>query len=202
MNLNDLKEEFSIAIDEGYMSEIDSMLDTLLIVLGPSKAANELSELMFKKYTTFKSNLLSVVLEKALRKDVNLAHVHYPQNPLFKLCFLTGSEELFDCFLEEAAEKIVSDKSSEEASMYYFDLYTVAIQLNDLFFDKFTRCVKGMDYNGAFSTLNENDNVVLINREDYDILEDVTEQYNKIVGRRDIIKRLEEISESYDELDE
>ncbi|MCB9190293.1 MAG: hypothetical protein H6602_01320 [Flavobacteriales bacterium] len=201
MNINSLKENLSIAIDEGYMSEIDSLLDSLLSAMKPSMAADELSELIFKKYTTFKSNLLSVVLEMALRKDINLAQVHYPQNPIFKLCFLTGSTELFDCFLEEAAEKIVSDKSAEEASTYYFDLYTVAVQLNDLFFDKFTRCVKGMDYNGAFSTLDENDNVVLINREDYETLEDVSEQYNKIVGRRDIIKRLEEISESYDDID-
>jgi len=37
--------------------------------------------------------------------------------------------------------------------------------------------------------------VVLINREDYEIMDDVVEKYNAIIGRRDILRDLNKMQE-------
>jgi hypothetical protein len=202
MEVERIISKISEALDRADFTTIDKLLDKLLKTQQTYEAAEELARFIYSEYTTFRSGSLSVFLEKVIRKDAKLAQIHHPENPLFKLCVITGSKELFECYLEEAAEKTTHGKSPEEASEYYFELSIVARKMTDLFFEKFVQCIKGMDYNGAFSTLEENENVVLINREDYELLEDVTENFNKIVGRRDIISRLEKTSESFDEMDD
>ena len=162
--------------------------------LSDLEASKLIFEVIGRQYNNFKSDMLAAFLEVIIRRSPNLAQVNYPDNFLFKLCVTTGSMDLYDCFVEEAAERFLKGKSEEEIEDYYTDLYAVSLDLSELFFPKYDLCLKGQDYNGAFATMSDDDDVMLINREDYYKMEETIEYYNRIVGRRDIVDDLEKRS--------
>jgi hypothetical protein len=178
-------------LDIADFNTIDKKLDELLNILSDDEASNLLSGMIFKQYTTYKSGYLATLMEKIIRKKPELAQVNHPENFLFKLAFIKGSKELYECYIEEAVEPFLQGKTKDEVEMYYLELFSIADQFNEAFFPKFVRCIKGMDFNGAFAHSDENENIVLINREDYETMNDVVEKYNTIIGRRDILKDLE-----------
>ena len=165
-------------------------LDELLKLTDDENASQELSRLLYEKYTTIKADSLAGMMEIIIRKRPNLAILEFPENYFFRLAVLRGSMDLYECYVEEVIEPAFKGKTEDEAAMGYMELYSVAEKLTVEFFPKFVRCIKGMDFNGAFGLYEKNDNVVLINQEDYEILEDVVEKYNTILGRRDILKDL------------
>ena len=134
------------------------------------------------------------ILQIVIHSNPNLALLKSSENHLFRLVVIKGSMDLYECFLEEAIEPFLKDKNEDEQLDCYLDLYTVAIQLNDYFFSQYTACVKGIDFNGVFGDHDENPSISLINTEDFEILDDVVEKFNTTIGRRDIIKDLEERS--------
>ena len=186
--LNEIKE----CIDYGNFTVVDVLIDELLTDLSDFEASKQLSALILNEYTTFRSGHLAELLETIIRTRPELAQVNHPENFLFKLCVTTGSRDLYDCYIEEAVVPFLEDKDDDEKSVYYIDLYATAMKLTDHFFPNYIQCIKGMDYNGAFSTLDNNENVMLINREDYEIMEGLVENFNRIVGRRDIVSDLDE----------
>lgn len=185
--LNEIKK----CIESGYFTSVDILIDELLNVLSDFEASKQLSGLILNEYTTFRSGHLANLLETIIRKRPELAQVNYPENFIFKLCVISGSKDLYECFIEEAAEPFLKKKNEADKDEYYIDLYSTALKLTDLFFPQYVKAIKGMDYNGAFSTLESNENVLLINRENYEVMEKVVEDYNRIVGRRDILSDLE-----------
>lgn len=48
-----------------------------------------------------------------------------------------------------------------------------------------------MDFNGVFARYEKDNSIALIHQEDFEIMDDVVEKYNSIVGRRDILADLE-----------
>ena len=114
----------------------------------------------------------------------------FPENDMFRAAILRGSVDLYECYIEEAIVPFVKGKSDNKTVECYMELLTVAERLTEDFFPKYVRCVKGMDFNGAYAQSKENPNAVLINRENYEIMDDVVEKYNAIIGRRDILKDL------------
>ena len=156
------------------------------------EASRDLTEYIYSKFTTYKADAMAGLMQMIIQVNPNLALLKYPENYLFRLAIITGSMGLYECFIEEAVEPFLKDK--DEQDDYYMDLYTIAIKLNDHFFPEYTPCVKGMDFNGVFSTYENDSAISLINTEDYEILNDVVEKYNTIIGRRDIIKDLEDRS--------
>jgi hypothetical protein len=188
--INEIKE----CIDYGNFTVVDVLIDELLTDLSAFEASKQLSALILNEYTTFRSGHLAQLLEAIIRTRPELAQVNHPENFLFKLCVTTGSRDLYECYIEEAVVPFLEDKDDDEKSGYYIDLYATAMKLTDHFFPNYIQCIKGMDYNGAFSTLDNNENVMLINREDYEIMEGLVENFNRIVGRRDIVSDLEEKS--------
>jgi len=191
MKVENLFKEMLKGLDRGDFNSIAEKIDELLTVLSDYEASKHLSAMILKEYTTYKSGYLASLMSTIIQRRPELAQVNHPENFLFKLCIVTGSKELYECYIDEAVIPFLQEKDDDEKSEYYMDLLGIAIQYTDLFFPKYAQCIKGEDYNGAFSTSETNPNAVLINREDYETMEDVVEKYNQIVGRRNIIEDLE-----------
>lgn len=165
-------------------------VDELLKVTDDEDAMRHLSVMLSSQYNTFKADSTAKLMEIIIRDRPNLSMFNFPVNDFFQIAVLCGSPDLYDCYIEEAIEPFLKGKPEEEVVSCYLDLYGFAYQFTEDYFLKYRRCIKGMDYNGAFGRYEKNDNVALINQEDYEILNDVVEYYNAIVGRRDILADL------------
>lgn len=161
-------------------------------VVSEEEAGRDLAEYIFLKYTTYKADAMAGLMQMMIQDNPNLALLKFPENYFFRLAVLKGSIDLYECFIEEAIEPFLKGKGEDEQSDYYIELYAVASKLNDHFFPQYVPCVKGMDFNGIFSVYENDSAISLIHTEDFEILDDVVEKYNTILGRRDIIKNLEE----------
>ena len=191
MTEEQIKMEIELHLGVGDIKGAIGRLDSFFSSLPDFEASKQISEVILKLYSYFRAGLFGVFLEFIIRKRPNLAQVNYPENFLFKLCVITGSKDFYKCFIEEAAEPFLKDKNEEEKMEYYLDLHIISLKLNDLFFPEYEPYLKGLHYNGAFASPEGNDNVVLIHRGDYDIMEEIIENYNRIVGRRLIVDDLE-----------
>lgn len=191
MRAQKLMKEIIECLDYRDFKSIDNKIDELSGMMPDIELSKLFSEFIYSEYTTFRAGYLAALLETIIKKKPELAQVNHPENFLFKLCIVTGSKDLYECFIEEAAEPFLKKKKKDDKDEYYIDLYATAIKLTDFFFPGYTKTIKGMDYNGAFSTMENNANICLINREDYEIMENVVENYNRIIGRRDIVSDLE-----------
>lgn len=156
-------------------------------------ASRDLAEYFFLKYTTYKADAMAGIMQMILQDNPNLALLNFPENYFFRLAVIKGSMDLYDCFMEVAIEPFLEGKDEDEKGDYYVELYSVASNLNDKFLPEYVPCVKGMDFNGIFGVYENNPSISLINTEDYETINDVVEKYNTIIGRRDIVKNLEEI---------
>jgi hypothetical protein len=163
----------------------------LLKVTNDEDACEELSKFLSKRYTTFKADSTAKMMEIIIRTRPILAMLKFPGNYLFRVAVLHGSMDLYECYIEEAIEPFLKGKTEDETFECYLDLSSLTEKLNEALFPQYVRCVKGMDFNSAFARYEKNDNVLLINQEDYEILEDVVEKYNTIVGRKNILIDLE-----------
>ena len=173
---------------EGFEDNLDLLFDSI----SDEEASVSLAQLLNKVYTSFKARGLAKIMKVIIRKRQNIALVGHPENALFKLCVVTGSIDLYECYIEEVVDPVLPQEKDDDAlAMYYTDLQIVAENIKEYYSDKRTKCIKGDAYNGAFSTLEGNDNVVLINREDYEMMESAIEKYNALLGRDKIIGDLE-----------
>jgi len=176
-----------------YNSDVNSLannIDIITELLSDEEVSKELSMLLFQNYTSFKADALAKMMEIIIRKRPELALLKHPENFLFRVAIIKGSFELYECYIEEAVEPFLANQDADEQEMYYLDLMTTTESLSEAFFPQYESCKKGLHYNGAFGTAEDNPNVLLINRDNYEVMEDVMEKYNTIVGRRDIIQDL------------
>lgn len=202
MEIEEHIEDILASWDEGDTEALDEQLAALFESQNLTDASAGLAGAMLNRYTTFRASGIALFMEKVIRMKDNIALAHHPENPLFKLCVVTGSPELLDCYLEEAVAPFLKSKSAEKCSEFYFELYITASKMTDAFFEQYTRCVKGMDFNGAFSEQEDAPHIVLIHREDYELMDNVVEGFNRIVGRRDMVERLMKLSEAIDDVED
>lgn len=97
--------------------------------------------------------------------------------------------DLFDCYTEEAIEPHLENATEGEYKDYYTKLLHLGAQLNTIFFDQYELQIKGQDFNGAVSNGSES-RLLSIHKEDFEMIDDIVNKYNTIVGRRDILKAL------------
>ena len=152
----------------------------------------EISGILYKQYKHWRSELIALLLEKIIRMNPNIAQVNFPDNFLFKLCITTGSMDMYECFIEEAVEPFLKDESEDVKWDYYAELSNIAHSLNDYFFPNYDRYEYGVDYKGAFAVYEKNSDFFIIEKDDYYAMEEVVETFNKIVGRRDVVAKLDE----------
>jgi hypothetical protein len=192
MNKEQLYKELNSCCDNGNTQGIVSTIKKYQSKNSEDEASRDLAEFILQKYTTYSADAMAGLMQIMIRDNPNLALLKFPENYFFKLAVLKGSVDLYQCFIEESIEPYLKDKDEDEIMDYYIELFGVASDLNDHFFPQYVPCVKGMDFNGVFGVSEKNSNVSLINTEDYLVLNDVVEKFNTILGRRDIVKDLEE----------
>ena len=172
-------------------SGLGKNVEELLKLTNDEDACMELSKRLFNRYNTFKADSTAKLMEIIIRKNPKMAMIKFPENYLFRLCVIRGSMDLYECYIEEVVEPFLVGKTEDEITECYLDLYSVAEKLTESFFPHYVRCVKGMDFNGAFSRYEKDNSIALIHQEDFEIMDDVVEKYNTILGRRDILIDLE-----------
>lgn len=194
MSKEELFQEFDDCFDYADKKGMLENIKNYQKSVSEEEASRDLAEYIFFKYTTFKADAMAGFMQMMIQDNPNLALLKFPENYFFRLAVIKGSMDLYDCFIEEAIEPFLKGKNEEDKEDYYLELYNVATKLNDKFFPQYVRCVKGMDFNGIFSTYENNTAVSLIHTEDFEIMDDVVEKFNTIIGRRDIIADLEKRS--------
>ena len=168
-----------------------SYIDELLLVTDVTNASLLLSAFLLNRHTTSNSKDTAKLLEIILNSNDELAMINFPDNCFFQTAVLKGSVELYECYMEEAIESYLYDKTEDEAYTCYMNLNTIAERYNDLIFDRIPKYIKGKDFKSAVSKYDKDPNLVLIDENDIEIMEKVIENYNGILGRRDILKDLE-----------
>ena len=137
-----------------------------------------LSRAILNCHTFFRSDMLAAFLEKAIRFNMDWAKVYGGKNPLFRVAFLTGSWDLYTCFVEEV------EGLDEET---YAETYKDWLDLNEKILDHARMYIKGRDYNSGYETNGRR----VIDMEDYEIMNFMAENYNAMIGRHKILKDLE-----------
>ena len=192
MEKQEILENIANSIDNGNLSGLSKSLDLLLEVVTDEEASQQLSIILFERYTRYKADMLAKIMEIIIRKRPNLALLKEAENFLFRVVIASGSKDLYDCYIEEAIQPAMAKKNQDDQEMYYCDLFSVAEELTEKFFGNYIECVKGVDYNGSFGRYEKDNNVALIHQEDYETMNAIMENFNKMVGRRDILKDLSE----------
>lgn len=165
-------------------------VETLLTLTDEDDVCKGLSLMLFKRFTTYKAESTALLMQTIIRVNPQLALLKFPENHLFRIAVLKGSIELYECYIEEAIEPFLKGKTEDELFECYSDLYATADMVNEAFFPKYVKCIKGMDFSGAVKQDGAHSNLMLINEEDFDVMDEVVEKYNTIVGRRDILADL------------
>jgi hypothetical protein len=192
MKNNNIIEKIEGCIFDWDLKGFQSNLELLKRKGDAAEMAHQLAFYFSKNYTTFNADGTAKFIEVAIRSWPEIATVYFPENAFFKLSIITGSPELFECYIEETVDPMLNERSQEDRIDAFYDLLQVAEKLNSTLLRKAERVRKGMHFNGAFGRHEAKENVVLINSEDYSIIDEVVEKYNALVGRLDIIKRLQE----------
>jgi hypothetical protein len=177
--------------DNNDFQNFEKQLDELFKVTDEANASLLLSAFLMNRYSSNLASETTKLLELVIHKKPELALLNFPDNCFFQAAVLRGSFELYQCYMEEAIEPYLYDKSSEEAYKCYMNLNTVADRYNALIFERLPKYVKGKDFKGAVAPYKEDASLTLINDNDLDFMERIIENYNGILGRRDILKDLE-----------
>ena len=145
---------------------------------------------LFARYITHKADSTAKLMEVIIRQKPRLSMFKFPANDMFRAAIARGSVDLYECYIEEAIEPHLQGKTEDKQTDCYLELFNTAEDLTLELFSQYQRCVKGTDFNGAFARYEKNENVALIHQEDFQIMDDVVENFNAIIGRRDILKDL------------
>lgn len=190
MTIENILSEIHDQILNADLTELENNVRLLQEHTTELEASKKLSEIIYRNYTQYKSEYLSKVLETIIRTNPRLALVNHPENFLFEATIITGSVEMYECYLEESVLPFLSLVTPDEHEIHYMELLNTAQTLSEDLFNGYNKCIKGLNYNGSFGGNDVAANVVLVHQEDYEIMEDVLEKYNTLIGRRDIIKDL------------
>jgi hypothetical protein len=187
---NDTIEEMYNCLESGDLKGFEVLLNIYLKKTKDLIACQELAMFLVNIYNASRSGFVAKLLEIIIRCKPKLAITNYPENHFFKIIMVTGSMEMFECYIEEAIEPHVKNAGKVEQEDYYKKLLELAALLNKMFIDQYETVIKGRNFNGAFASDESNQKIKLIHQEDYEIMNDIVDKYNTIVGRRDIIKVL------------
>jgi hypothetical protein len=186
----DILDEMHNCLDSADLKGFEVQVKKYLKSTKESTASQELAMFLVNIYNAARSGFVATLMEIIIRCNSNLAIINYPENHFFRIIMITGSMDLFECFIEEAIEPHLKKTSKSEQEDYYNKLLHLGAQLNKMFTDQYQTLIKGRNFNGSFGSDENNQNVKLIHQEDYEIMNDIVDKYNTIIGRRDVIKAL------------
>ena len=192
MNKDEIINSINSNIVNCDIKSLPQNVESLLKVFSIEDSSKAIAQILMNNFTTFKADALAKLMEVIIRSHPNIALINLPENFLFKMINFVGSKDLYDCYMEEAIQPYLKSKSQDDIDNCYMELLGVAETISDYIFEKYRTCVKGMDFNGSFGRYESNASVMLLHEEDYTVLNDTVERYNGIIGRRDILKDLNE----------
>jgi hypothetical protein len=160
------------------------------------EAYRQICEVFVKYYHSGNAGLIADILEAIFLENKDLINnLKNIENPLILLCIFTGSEAIYSKYCKFYLDPLISNLDEYEVSDYYVKLYDHFEKTNDILFNNCQKVAKGKDYHGKMSAINDNPDFVMLMAKDYDRMEIIIENYNKIIGRsiifKDISKRLE-----------
>ena len=174
---NAVSVKFANCMDEGLTEEFVKVLDALK----EEPAQNVcicLGQALLIGYTSFKADCRAKFLEIALRHTPELGKFGGVKNPLFRVSFVIGSMDLYECFIEE-----VPGLDDEFFSEAYADFLGMQEQL----MDRYKVVLKGREYNSGVNSGNRR----MIDLDDFAVINRTMEDYNAIINRHQIIKDIE-----------
>lgn len=190
MNKTNILKLLNNSINEGRQEAFAEHLDTMLTNYSDIKACESLAKIIADQYTRYRADYLAIFLEIIIRRKPSLATLNHPLNDIFTVVLFSGAVDLYDCYIEEAIQPYLVNLNADEQMIFYKELSKVAAELNESFLNEYNECVKGREYNGPFGMDETSENAVLINKEDYDVIDKAVAKYNMIIGRRNILKDL------------
>ena len=176
-------------IVNGTLYGINKEVENLLTIVSEDEASQEVATLFVKNYSLFKADGLAAILEKIIHGHKGLALVNGTLNPFFRLAIFKGSVDLYECYMEEAIYPFLEDKCEDEKYEYYNNLLCEATALTNLCFENYKIVRKGIHFNGAMPS--DRIGFVLMAEENYEVMNNLYEHFNAIIGRRDILKHLD-----------
>ena len=84
-----------------------------------ANTSQDLSMFIVREYRAAKADILAELMEMIIKYNPNLALIYYPENHFFKICIVSGSVALFQCYMEQAIEPHLENLSKEEYKEYY-----------------------------------------------------------------------------------
>ena len=186
----EILDEMYNCLEYANLQGFEEQVNVYLGITDESTASQGLATFIVTEYTASNAHTIAMLMEIIIRCNPNLALINYPQNHFFRIIMISGSMDLFECFIKEAIETHLQNSSQEEYKEYYTKLLDVAANLNMLFSDQYEPKIKGIHFNGPFATDDNNPDIAIINLEDYEFMNDIVNKFNTIVGRREILKAL------------
>ena len=191
MNKNQLLAELSLDIQESATKSFITNLEEAKKVFSKAELANELSKLLLLNYTSFREEGIAYFLELIIKSDSELALMDGDNNKFFKVAVMRGSFSLLECLFEKAYDPHFLTIDEDEKFDFITNLSLKAFDLDEKLLENNKKVYKGQDFSGGI--LNHDTNQVIIAPEDYEVLNDIYERYNAIVGRKEIIKFLDKL---------
>ena len=188
MNEQELIDKMYDCLDYGDLNGFKKVVKQYLSICDETAASQGLATFLVTQYTAARADSIAKLMEIILQCNPNLGLIHYPENSFFKIAMISGSLDLLECLMEEVIEPHLESSSPEEYVEYYTRLLKTAAKLNTVFADQYQKIIKGIDFNGVFNT--DERGICAIHKTDFEMMNDIVDRYNTIVGRRDIIKEL------------
>lgn len=188
----EILDEMYNCLDYADLNGFEMEVQTFLNSTDENTASQDLATFILSEYRAERADTMAKLMEIILQCNPNLALINYPENHFFRIVMITGSLDLFECYTEEVIEPFLASATEEAYKEYYTKLLHLGARLNTLFTDQYEPQLKGIHFNGSFATDDMHSNVALVNQEDYEIMCDIIDKYNTIIGRRDVIKALME----------
>lgn len=180
---------FYDCLDRGDRKKFEELLKKYLQKSDSKEASEDLAMLFLHEYTLQKADYLAAFLEIIFKAKKELVLVNMPENPFFKLSIIRGSTDLFECYMEQGINEFLETLNIKDRKQYFNELLKVAAHYNAKFLKEYQVQIKGIHYNGGIN--HDTDGRLLnIHKEDFEMMQDMVDKYNTIIGRRDIMKDL------------
>ncbi len=165
--LYDILENADFGAFDKFLKELAKMDDEAVAII--------LMRGFLRYYRPQKGDYIAIFMEKALRFNRDWAMAQDPNNPLIRTAFISGSVDLYDCYIEEAKG---IDRVWFEAEI------PVVMAYNQKLLDGSELVLIGRDYNTGLVQ----DGRRSIDLDDYEVMDRTIVRYNQIIGLRRIMK--------------
>ncbi len=189
MEIQDIKDRIDESINFGDEDFFRKDIEILVDKVSYNECCKCIAEIFIEKYSSFKSEAIAEYIKIFFGVIPKLALANLPDNYIFKLAVIKGSFEIYRMYMEQGFDIALEESDQGNLLDKLFDLQEFAQNINEIIFSNYYPSIKGQQYNSG--VVDDDENEVIINKSDYDTMQNVIEDYNAIIGRSLILKDLE-----------